>query len=52
MLSVLRNFIENVSATTPLEVGLIAAIIAVAFADVLVSRGPNMSGEISQVSFR
>ncbi len=52
MLSALRNFWHNTSAVTPLEVGLIAAVLAVAFADVLVSRGPNMSGEISQVSAR
>jgi Flp pilus assembly pilin Flp len=52
VVNVLRNFVENISAATPLEVGLIAAVVAVAFVDVLVSRGPNMSGEISQVSFR
>ena len=52
VLNALRNFMENVSAATPLELGLIAAVFAVAFVDVLISRGPNLSGEISQVSFR
>lgn len=49
VLNALRNFIANHSAVTPLEFGLIAAVIAVAFADAVVSRGPNM---ISQVSAR
>jgi len=52
VLNALRNFVENVAAATPLEVGLIAAVVAVAFVDVLISRGPNLSGEISQVSIR
>ena len=52
MLSMLRGFAENTQGVTPLEFGLIAAIFAVAFADVLISRGPGFSGEISQVSGR
>ena len=52
VLNALRNFMENVAAATPLEMSLIAAVVAVAFVDVLISRGPNLSGEISQVSFR
>jgi Flp pilus assembly pilin Flp len=45
-------FANDTQAVTPLEIGLIAAIFAVALIDVLASRGPNMSGEISQVNGR
>jgi Flp pilus assembly pilin Flp len=48
----LARFLFDCRGVTTLEAALIAAIIAVACTDVLVSRGPGMSGEISQVSGR
>ena len=52
MLAQLLFFARDRRGVTTLAAALIAAIIAVACTDVLISRAPNMSGEISQISGR
>jgi len=50
MLKTLIMFLCDTSGATKLEAALIAAILGVALMDVLISRGPRTSGELSQVS--
>jgi Flp pilus assembly pilin Flp len=52
MLALILRFTNDCRGVTTLQAALIFAIIAVACTDVLISRGPSMSGEISQISGR
>ena len=50
MWKAIRDFVVDETGATRLEAALIAAVLGVAFLDVLISRGGRMSGELSQVS--